>query len=161
TKAEDVAEIWPRIIRRYPRVANLAGADRRVLLSLLKPLGLQRQRTAALIAVARALVQSHSGEVPRTIPGLLSLPHVGLYVATAVACFAFKQRVPIVDANVVRVFERITGTCGVRDIRRRSDIWRLAWATLPTNAARHNYGLLDFAATTCMPRMPRCRRCSL
>ena len=162
TKAEDVARLWPQLIRRYRTPARIAAASPNALVQLLRPLGLQRQRGRALTRVARVLVDNYASKIPRTVECLLSLPHVGLYVATAVACFAFHRRVPIVDANVVRVLDRITGVHGVHELRRRLDVWKLAWALLPRKAAAlHNYGLLDFAAMTCTSRAPRCSTCNL
>lgn len=162
TKAEDVARVWPGLIRRYPNPSNLARVRQSTLIHLLKPLGFQRRRARALKDVSRALVDFHLGEVPQTMDGLLSLPHVGLYIATAMACFGFGKRVPIVDSNVIRVFDRITGTQGARDVRRRFDTWALAWGVLPrVHAKSHNYGLLDFAAQTCTSREPFCAECKL
>jgi A/G-specific adenine glycosylase len=162
TKAEDVARVWPTLVRRYPDPRRLGRARQNTLIRLLRPLGLQRQRARALKAVSLALIDSYGGEVPRTVDKLLTLPHVGLYVATAVACFGCGSHVPIVDANVIRVFDRITGTNGIRELRRRYDVWQLAWAALGrANAKSHNYGLLDFAAQTCTSRAPRCAHCDL
>jgi A/G-specific adenine glycosylase len=162
TKAEDVARVWPTLVRRYPDPWRLGRARQSTLVHLLRPLGLQRQRARALKAVSVALIDSYEGEVPRTVDELLTLPHVGLYVATAVACFGCGARVPIVDANVIRVFDRITGAQGARELRRRPDVWQLAWSALPRASARsHNYGLLDFAAQTCTSRAPRCAQCDL
>jgi len=162
TKAEDVARLWPELVLRYGTPARLAQARPQELIRLLHSLGLQRQRARALINVARALVDQNAGEVPHSVDQLLKLPHVGLYASTAVASFGFHRRVPIVDTNVVRVFDRITGAQGIRELRRRGDIWRLAWALLPrTGAHLHNYGLLDFAATICTLRVPQCETCDL
>ena len=162
TKAEDVARLWPLLIRRYGTPARMAAVPSNTLVQLLQPLGLQRQRARALTRVARTLVDTYAAKIPATVEGLLSLPHVGLYVGTAVACFALHHRVPIVDANVVRVLDRITGVRGVHDLRRRLDVWKLAWALLPRkHAALHNYGLLDFAAMTCRSRAPRCNTCNV
>jgi len=162
TKAENVARVWLQFMRRYPDVLHLARARQNTLIRLLEPLGLHRQRSRALKSVSRALIDLCGGEVPKTVDKLLTLPHVGLYVATAVACFGFGRRVPIVDANVIRVFDRITGTHGIHELRRRFDVWQLAWAALPrSNAKSHNYGLLDFAAQTCTSRAPRCAGCGL
>lgn len=157
TKAEDVARVWLLLMRRYPDPPHLARARQNTLIRLLQPLGLQQQRSRALRAVSQALIDLYGGEVPKTIDELLELPHVGLYVATAVACFGFGHRVPIVDANVIRVFDRITGNQGIRELRRRFDVWRLAWGALPrVDAKSHNYGLLDFAAQICTSRSPCC-----
>ena len=44
--------------------------------------------------------------VPSDVETLLSLPGIGAYTARAVACFAYRQRVPVVDTNVRRVVAR-------------------------------------------------------
>ena len=162
TKAEDVAHVWPTLVRRYPDPWRLGHAEESKLINLLRPLGLQRQRARALKAMSLALIDSYKGQVPSSVGDLLKVPHIGLYVATAVACFGCGSRVPIVDANVIRVFDRITGAQGTRELRRRPDVWQLAWSALPRASARsHNYGLLDFAAQTCTSRAPRCAQCDL
>jgi A/G-specific adenine glycosylase len=162
TKAEDVAKVWPELITRYPSAERLARAQTRSLTALLRPLGLQNQRARALRAMSKAVVDCFNGQLPRTIPDLLSLPHVGLYVACALACFSYGERVPIVDANVLRVFGRITGIDAGKELRRSPKVWNAAWGILPRNhCALHNYGVLDFAAEVCKARSPLCQSCTL
>jgi DNA (cytosine-5)-methyltransferase 1 len=161
TKAENVARLWPLLVKRYEKPRDLARVKASALKVLLRPLGLQNQRTKALRTIARVLVDRHQGEVPHDVAQLLSLPHVGLYTATAVASFSFGKRVPIVDTNVLRVLGRITGGKINQDLRRSKKIWALAWNALPMkNVELHNYGILDFAAQVCT-RDPNCSRCPL
>jgi A/G-specific adenine glycosylase len=128
---------------------------------MLRELGLQNQRASSLIRLAKVLLDKFNGDVPSNMQSLLSIPGVGLYTAAAVCCFAFGKNVPVVDANVLRVFDRITGRRHGRDLRRSVDAWALAWAILPKNdCARHNYAILDFAATYC-GKKPKCERCPL
>ena len=132
------------------------------LTRLLQPLGLQNQRVRALKNISRAIVGRFDGQVPHKIPELLSLPYVGLYVACAVACFTFRQRVPIVDANVLRVLGRIAGLEPSKELRRSLQVWEIAWGLLPKRSfVLHNYGLLDFSATICRARAPLCGSCPL
>jgi A/G-specific adenine glycosylase len=162
TKAPDVAAIWPTLIERYPTPDRLSRAVFRSLVSFLRPLGLQRQRANALRDLGRHLVRECDGQVPSAVVDLLSLPHVGLYTATAVNCFAYGGRVPIVDANVLRVFGRIFGIPSRIELRRNRKAWATAWAVLPRQrVALHNYGLLDFAAQVCTPTAPKCGACHI
>jgi A/G-specific adenine glycosylase len=162
TKAECVANVWPILVKMYPTPERLAQARIQTLRRILRPLGLQNQRAHALRELARALVVRFHGHLPWSIPDLLSLPHVGLYVACAVACFKHGQRVPIVDANVLRVLGRITGTEVGKELRRSPEIWHTAWGILPKdNFALHNYGVLDFSAGVCKARGPLCTICPL
>lgn len=161
TKAEDVAKVWPTLISRFKSPKKLSRAHKSALVDILTPLGLQRQRASTLKKLASALVTRFNGEVPLSMEALLTLPGVGLYVAAAVCCFKYGQRVPLVDANVLRVFSRITGARLGADLRRSEDAWRIAWNLLPSeNCARHNYGILDFAAKVCRT-IPNCGSCPL
>ena len=162
TKASDVVPVWLGLLDRYPTPASLARGRKATLLRLLGPLGLQRQRSVALRSMAKAIVAEFSGRVPREIDDLLWLPYVGLYSACALACFRHGARVPIVDANILRVLSRLTGDDFGRDLRRSHDVWALAWAILPRERfAEHNYGLLDFSALVCTARNPACPGCAL
>jgi len=112
--------------------------------------------------MARALQTEFAGNVPCSVSELLTLPYVGLYVSCAVACFGFSQRVPIVDANVVRVIGRLAGLDPKKDLRRSSRVWEIAWLALPQfHVEKHNYGLLDFSAQICTSRAPKCDACAL
>lgn len=162
TRAQEVVPVWRELHREYPDPLSLSRAKLRSLLGLIRPLGLHYQRAKALKRIGSALVERFDGDVPRATENLLSLPYVGLYTALAVSCFTFGKRVPIVDSNVLRVFSRIAGVNFGKDIRRTQQAWSLAWQILPRRNARlHNYGLLDFAALICTPRLPRCSMCPI
>jgi A/G-specific adenine glycosylase len=162
TKASDVVPVWLDLIHRYPTPASLANARKVTLLRLLEPLGLQNQRMIALTSMAKAIVSAFSGKVPREIDDLLRLPYVGLYSACTITCFHYGNRVPIVDANILRVIGRLMGDDFGRDLRRNHDVWAHAWAILPMkHFAAHNYGLLDFSALVCTARNPACTFCAL
>jgi A/G-specific adenine glycosylase len=161
TKAEDVARVWPVMLKRYATPSKLSKAPAADLRKLLRPLGFQRQRTAILKKVAGVLETRFGGQVPSRIDKLLDIPGVGLYTATAVACFAFSKRVPIVDANVLRVLSRFLGGQHPKDLRRAKVIWATAWRILPRQQPElHNYGILDFAAQVCKVK-PICSNCPL
>ena len=90
----------------------------------------------------------------------MKLPHVGMYSANAVACFAFGHRVPVVDLSIVRILSRLAGVEPPTDIRRAPEVWKIAQSLLPAKEVKeHNYGLLDFAADICKARSPRCDEC--
>lgn len=160
THAERVAMIWPSLVRRYRNAGELSDADPRELSALIAELGFGKQRTLALIRLARAI--EASGEIPHQVEELVNLPYVGIYTSHALACFAFGQRVPIVDLSIVRLISRVTGAEPPSDIRHASSIWDVARTLLPTRGIKeHNYGLLDFAAAICKPRAPLCDQCAI
>ena len=160
THAPRVAMIWPTLVRRYRTPSDLSVANPEELSAMIAELGFGKQRTVALIELANAIEMT--GQIPQQIEELLKLPYVGIYTGHALACFAFGQRVPVVDLSIVRLISRITGYEHPSDIRRASTIWEVAWALLPEQGVKeHNYGLLDFAAAICKPRSPLCGRCAI
>lgn len=160
THAGKVATVWPSLVRRYRNPNDLSKADPSELSALICELGFGNQRTVALIELARAV--EASGAIPHQVDELMNLPYVGIYTSHALACFAFGQRLPVVDLSIVRLISRITGVEPPSDIRRASFIWDVAWALLPAHRFKeHNYGLLDFAAAICKPKAPLCERCDI
>jgi A/G-specific adenine glycosylase len=162
TKAPDVVKVWRLLKSKYPTPAALSRAGIYDLRRLLKPLGLWSQRAAALKKISAVVVNEFEGRIPKSLETLLSIPHVGLYASCALLCFKYGIPTPIVDSNILRVFGRITGQDLGRDLRRNEAAWSLAWSILPARrAALHNYGLLDFSALICKPRVPLCGKCPL
>ena len=59
---------------------------------------------------AQEIVQEHGGRFPQNAEALLALPGIGRYTAAAIASIAFAEPVAVVDGNVERVLQRLTGT---------------------------------------------------
>lgn len=154
TAAEKVDSIYEEFLSTYPTLTDLAEADREELADIIYSLGFQNQRSKALISIGQIL--DGSG-VPDHDEHLLELPYVGRYAANATLCFAFGEPRPIVDANVVRVYNRIFDT----DFNYRDEAaWQFAAEVLPeANAWEFNLAILDFAAEICAPKSPNCEDC--
>ena len=57
---------------------------------------------------ARKVVENLGGQMPKTADKLeRELPGVGRYTSSAIASIAFKQKVGVVDGNVIRVISRL------------------------------------------------------
>lgn len=164
TTASSVAKLWENFTNKYRQPIDLANAKSVSLTAQLKRLGLSNQRAVALKHAARHLVKHHEGEVPRSLPALLKVPHVGNYSARAVLCFGFGEKFEIVDTNVLRFVARYYGLTVNTDNRRNPEIWKLAKRAMPRDrhvAQAHNYGLLDFTAEVCRSLRPKCPSCPL
>ena len=160
TRAEMVAKVWPALFRKYPNATILQSESAEVLYRRISCLGFGCQRVTALLQLSAYI--DKAGDLPTGSADLMNLPHVGIYSAHAVACFAFGHRVPIVDMSIVRVLSRIAGTEQPSDIRRAPEVWEIAQTLLPDREVKeHNYGLLDFAAMICKARSPRCDECPI
>ena len=165
TSADKVAEVFSELIEKYPEPCDLAGADISNLYAILYPLGL-RKRTEMLLEAMRSVCYDFASEVPSDLSGLLSLRGVGPYTASAVSCFAFCERVPIVDAGIARVIDRYFGgpTARGRSLHLDPTVGKYAREFIEryTGSPRAgNYALLDVARKICTPRKPRCSTCPL
>jgi A/G-specific adenine glycosylase len=166
TRVEAVIPRYEAFLARLPDVAALAAAGEDEVLALWSGLGYYA-RARALCDAARAIVQHHAGDLPRTRAAWLDLPGVGPYTAGAVLSIAFSASEPVVDGNVQRVLARLFAL----DERQGSSAlsercWALARALVPgagdeLDPGDWNQALMELGARVCIPRAPRCGDCPL
>lgn len=154
TQVERVIPKWHAFIARFPTVSSAAAASPGELIELWDGLGYNR-RALQLHACAVHVEERFGGTIPDDLDALLSLPGVGPYTARAVLAFAFEQDVGVLDTNVGRVLARISGTSlGGTDAQRFADA-----LVGPGQGWEWNQAILDFGATICQKRTPRCSEC--
>jgi len=161
TTAKQVENIYERFLKKYPNPLALSKARESALSKLLRPLGMEHRRAVIFIKFAKAVLKDHRGKIPSELKDLLKLPGVGMYAANAVLSFTYKQNVPIVDTNFIRVVERIFNLRSSKS-RARNDkvIWDFARTLIPNGKSREfNLAVLDFAASICRSRSPSCDAC--
>jgi A/G-specific adenine glycosylase len=108
-------------------------------------------------------VARYGGRLPDSAERLRALPGVGRYTAGAVLSFAYGRDAAVLDTNVRRVLTRVfLGPRRARRIRGDKAFWDLAEALVPPGRGYDfNQALMDFGATWCTPRKPRCARCPM
>ena len=157
TRAEHVSGSFEAIIDRCPDWPDLAAIPVADLENLLKPLGLQRRRAAALHALAEAVNQKG---IPETASELEQLPGIGQYISRAIAAQLFQEVVAPIDTTVARILERVFGPRTLADIRYDPGLQRLALNLVPpTDPGAYLVALLDFGAIVCRPKAPSCEDC--
>ena len=105
TPVARVEPIWLAWVARWPTPSATAAASAADVLRAWGKLGYPR-RAKRLHECATVIATEHGDVVPADVETLLTLPGVGAYTARAVACFAYRKRVPVVDTNVRRVVAR-------------------------------------------------------
>ena len=159
TNADRVIPIYNQLIHQFPNVTALAVADSDRLASLARPLGL-RYRVTRLNGMAAEVLRKFGGHVPSSEKELLALPGVGKYIANAVLCFAYSSRVPLVDVNVLRLYERVFSLQSAkRRAREDLSVWQFAAELLPNDFKEYNWAAIDFCAKMCIIRHPLCNVC--
>lgn len=162
TNAARVAPIYQRFTEQYPNTRVLAQAELPDLMTIMKPIGLG-YRARRLKEVAEKLVAEYNGDLPAKEEALLALPGIGRYISNAILCFAFDNKVALVDVNVVRLYQRVFGATSEK-ARPRDDpkLWKFATEMLPgTRFKEYNLALIDFSAQVCTLRKPKCDRCAV
>lgn len=161
TKAENVANYYPRFLAAFPSWESLANIDSELLEEYLRPLGLAAQRTPRIKALAAEMVARH-GKIPRDRADLETIPLVGQYIANAIEQVIFNQPSPLLDVNMARLLERYFGPRKLADIRYDPYLQELARRVVAHPQAKQlNWAVLDFAALVCKALRPRCPGCPL
>src|SRR5262245_29481523 len=106
TTVAAVIPYFERFLAAFPTLADLAAADEQDVLKLWEGLGYYR-RARHLHRAARQLAAEHSGALPDDPAVWRELPGVGRYILGAVLSQAFDRRLPIVEANSLRVLCRL------------------------------------------------------
>ncbi len=165
TSARTVAKNFSGIYERLPDLEHLLAISEDDLRDVLKPLGLFQRRARHLKDLAQDLRQRFHGKIPLLYDELASLMGLGDYIPRAVLCFAWGQRVAVVDLNVIRIFARMFSIQpkSREDPRRTPEIVHLAEDMLPPKAyvKKYNWSLLDLGALVCKFGTPLCAECPI
>jgi DNA (cytosine-5)-methyltransferase 1 len=156
TRADQVGSIFGSLVQIAPTPRSMVEHAAEVR-SALGRLGV-RWRVENMLKVASTLVELHDEVVPDTLEGLLSLPGVGDYVASAVLCFGFGRTAILMDTNTERIATRTMGhTRSKRRWQLRLDLYRLAGSQGAD--AKFNFAMLDLGRLVCRAAEPRCLSC--
>jgi endonuclease III len=104
---ERVNMVTPALFKMYPAARDYALAETATLEEQVRSTGFYRAKTRSIIAMAKALLEKHGGEVPRSRPALVALPGVGLKTANVILGNAFGEQAIAVDTHVFRISQRL------------------------------------------------------
>ena len=158
SRGTTVAGVYRQLFRRWKTPRSLARAEVAHIEEVIRPLGLTR-RAATLKRLAKEMVDL--GALPSTMEGLMALPGVGRYAASATLAVLGK-RSPAVDGTSARVYRRYFGLSAERDGQVDDELWALVEETSPRRPSPGwNHAVLDLASAICLPKVPRCPDCPL
>jgi len=104
---ERVNVVTPALFEKYRAARDYAAADAAALEQDVRSTGFYRAKSRSIIGMAKALVDRHGGEVPRSRESLTELPGVGLKTANVILGNAFGEQAIAVDTHVFRVSQRL------------------------------------------------------
>lgn len=162
TRVNQGLPYYKRFVENFPTVQDLALAEEKEVLRLWQGLGYY-SRARNLHACAQAVVENYGGKFPQTYSELQKLKGVGRYTAAAIASIAFKETVPVVDGNVMRLLSRYFG---LEDDILQNASWNKFFALAKEQMDLkqpdiYNQALMEFGAIQCKPASPNCSICLL
>src|SRR4051794_20688156 len=162
TQVDRVLPKYAEWLDKYPSFEALAAAREADVTSTWYPLG-YNIRPRRLQSIAREAVANYGGQLPADQATLLSFKGIGAYTAGAIRSFAFRQRAAILDTNVARVLFRIFIAEGdPKSHAMKKRLWLVSAAMVPIrHAFDFNQALMDFGATVCVARHPKCGECPM
>jgi A/G-specific adenine glycosylase len=160
TRVDQAIPYYERFISAYPGVSELASAELDEVLLNWEGLGYY-SRARNLHRAAQMVVRDLGGQIPTSYEGLLGLPGIGDYTASAVGSIVFGIPQAVLDGNVVRVLTRydaLADDVGLSPTRsllreRAQDLLDL------DQPGQHNEALMELGAMVCTPRSPDCLNC--
>lgn len=161
TQVAVVIPYFERWMARFSSIQSLAEAPLDAVIKQWEGLGYY-SRARNLHAGAQYVVEHFGGELPETEVELKKIKGLGPYTIGAILSFAFHQKVPAVDGNVIAVLTRLFQIEGdIGKVATQRQIRRHAEQVLPDKAPWEiTEGLIELGATVCK-RQPICEDCPL
>lgn len=151
--------VTPALFARFRDAPALAAADQHDVEELIKSTGFFRNKAKSIIGMAKALIELHGGEVPRTMDELVALPGIGRKTANVILgnAFGLSEGV-VVDTHVARLSARL-GLTGESDPVK---IERTLMALFPRSSwTLLSHLLIWHGRRVCDAKRPRCADCVL
>jgi endonuclease III len=148
----------PALFKKYPNAKKLAEADLETVESLIKTIGLYRNKAKNIIATAKALEREFEGDVPNDFEAIQTLPGVGRKTANVVLSNAYGRPGIAVDTHVGRLARRLGFSNHDHPDKVEHDLEQLfpdtEWIFL-------HHALILHGRRICDARKPRCDACGL
>ena len=162
TQVKKVMPYYQRFLAAFPTVESLASASEEKVLKLWEGLGYY-SRARNLLAAAQTIVVSRKGKLPGTEAELLSLPGIGIYTAHAILAIAFHKKAIAVDANLCRIFCRLTENTEADLAKQKESCEAFFRDRLKdSDPSVFNQALMDVGEQICLAHgVPHCEQCPL
>jgi len=152
-----VNQVTPALFRRCPDARAYVKASQEEVEALVRSTGFYRNKAKNIRGAARAIVEQHGGEVPRTMDELLALPGVARKTANCVLSQAFGiEEGVVVDTHVGRIARRMGFTREQDPVKVERDLMKLfphgSWTYL-------SHAWIELGRKDCTARTARCGRC--
>lgn len=156
TTDKAVNEVTPELFRRAPTPDKMQLLETSEIEAIIARLGLYRNKSKNLKALAGELCKRFDGKVPNTEKDLVSLPGVGVKTARVVQNIAFGKGTVAVDTHIFRVSKRLNLATGKTPEEVSNKLERIIPKEYIKDA---HHWLLFLGRNICKARAPMCSSC--
>lgn len=150
--------VTKELFQTYDTLEKFAEADLEELEQAIHSTGFYHNKAKNIIACAKALIENHNGEVPRTLEELTALAGVGRKTANVIRGNIYHDPSIVVDTHVKRISKRLGFTVNDDPVKVEMDLMEV----LPKNHwILYNIQIITFGRNICFARNPKCAECFL
>lgn len=120
-----VNTVLPELFALGPTPQKMAAVPVATIESIIRPCGLSPQKSKAIAALSKIIIDRFDGEVPESFTGLESLPGVGHKTASVVMSQIFNHPAFPVDTHIQRLAYRWTLSTGASVEKTEADLKRI------------------------------------
>lgn len=157
-------KVTPALFAQYPTVQDLANANPKDIEPLIRVINFHKTKSLNLVKAANIILENFSGEIPKTMQDLISLPGVGRKVANVVISEWFARHegaAPVgfvVDTHVLRTSYRLGLTDKKDPTKVEQDLMK---AYSKDKWVDGSLRLIFHGRKTCKAPTPLCSKCPL
>ncbi len=153
-----VNQVTENLFSKYPDVEDYIGLDVEILKKLIFSTGFYKNKSKAIVSLAKKLSENFNGTVPDTLTELVQLPGVGRKTANVVLGVAFSTPGLVVDTHVSRISRLLYLTVEKSPDKIEIDLMKIVrrkdWIDLA-------HLFIDHGRKVCIARRPKCTECIL
>ena len=151
--------VTPGLFAKYPTPRDFASVRPEVLANDIRSTGFFNNKAKSIVGAAKKVVSEFSGQVPRTLEELLTIPGAARKTANVVLGTAYGiASGVVVDTHVQRITRRLDLTRNTDPVKIERDLMQVIpkekWILLSHQTILHGRAL-------CVARNPRCAQCLL
>ena len=151
--------VTPGLFAKYPTPRDFASVHPEVLANDIRSTGFFNNKAKSIVGAAKKVVSEFSGQVPRTLEELLTIPGAARKTANVVLGTAYGiASGVVVDTHVQRITRRLDLTRNTDPVKIERDLMQVIpkekWILFSHQTILHGRAL-------CVARNPRCAQCLL
>lgn len=147
------------LFSKYPTLADLHNATIEEIETIIKPLGLYKNKAKNIVGICDKLINDFGGVVPSDKNTLQQLPGIGNKSAGVIRAEVFKIPDLPVDTHILRITKRL-GLASADDGPYETEM-KLKKLIPESLWIKTHHQLIHFGRYHCLARNPKCDNCKL